>query len=237
MTVVALALIVVLGGAGVMWATRAAGRPSGATVKPSGAARAAAPAPLDAGPSSASGAFTFVTTTGQVFGTGGPARHYKVAVENGSGQDPAAFAAVVDQIAGDPRGWTANQGMKLQRVGPTATADFTVYLATPVTSEQMCAAGGLHTAQVTSCYLPGKMIINLARWLAGVSDYGAPLEVYREFAVNHEIGRSLGATLEGCPGPGRVAPVMMQQTLGLKGCKPNPWPYIDGTMYSGPKVP
>jgi hypothetical protein len=232
---VATAVVVVLGGA--VWAVAGGSSSKRAAVKPSGPATVAVPAPPDAGPSSATGAFTYAAGPGQAYGTGGVLRHFRVAVENGSGQDPAAFAAAVDQIAADPRGWTAGQDLKLQRVGQTAAADFTIFLATPVTSEAMCAAGGLHTARITSCYLPGQVIINLARWLVGVPDYGAPIQAYRQFAVNHELGRFLGASLEACPGAGRLAPVMMQQTLGLKGCKPNPWPYVDGARYSGPKVP
>ena len=74
----------------------------------------------------------------------------------------------------------------------------------------------------------------MARWVKGVPRYGAPLSVYRQYLVNHEVGHRLGNGHERCPGQGRPAPVMQQQTLGLHGCRPHPWPYRDGERYSGP---
>ena len=189
------------------------------------------------GPVRGAGTFTYTTQTGKIRGTAGPLKRFKVAVENGSGQDVAAFGDAADAAVGDPRGWTAAGQLRLQRVGGTATADFTIFLATPATSEAMCATGGLHTDQYTSCRLPGKLIINLARWLGSVPDYGAPVSVYQQYAINHELGHELGLGHEGCPGPGKPAPVMMQQTLGLKGCTANAWPIVNGQRYSGPKVP
>jgi hypothetical protein len=183
------------------------------------------------------GTFTFATTTSKVHGAAGQLRRFRVAVENGSGQDATAFATAADAAVGDPRGWTATGQLRLQRVSGQATAEFTIFLATPATSEAMCAAGGLHTDQYTSCRLPGKLIINLARWLSGVPDYSGAVALYQQYAINHELGHELGYGHEACPGPGRPAPVMMQQTLGLKGCTANAWPYVNGQRYSGPKVP
>ena len=42
--------------------------------------------------------------------------------------------------------------------------------------------------------------------------------------VNHETGHWLGRGHAGCPRPGALAPVMMQQSKGLDGCRLNPWP-------------
>jgi hypothetical protein len=122
-------------------------------------------------------------------------------------------------------------------VSGQAAAEFTIFLATPATSEAMCATAGLHTSQYTSCRLPGKLVINLARWLGSVPDYGAGLAIYQAYAINHELGHELGNGHEACPGPGKPAPVMQQQTLGLKGCVANAWPYVNGQRYSGVPVP
>jgi hypothetical protein len=139
-------------------------------------------------------------------------------------------------VLGDQRSWIASGQLRLQRVPKSAPAEFTIYLASPSTSETMCAVGGLHTDKFTSCRLPGQVIINDARWLTAIPDYGASLQVYRAYAINHEFGHELGHGHEACLGPGRLAPVQ-QQTLGLKGCVANPWPFVDGQRYAGPPIP
>ncbi|GAB3952683.1 DUF3152 domain-containing protein [Micromonospora vulcania] len=196
----------------------------------------AQPAPTSY-PSVGAGRFTGADGDTPVYGEDGPLRRYRVTVERGTGQDAHAFAAAVDSVLTDPRSWIASGELRVQRVADVGTADFTIYLATPVTSERMCAEGGLTTERYTSCRLPGQVIINLARWMEAVPDYGAPLDTYRTYVVNHEVGHEFGFEHEACPGPGEPAPVMQQQTYGLQGCVANAWPYLDGRRYAGDIVP
>jgi hypothetical protein len=179
------------------------------------------------------GSFTVAGGHSPVHGEDGPVARYRVAVEQGTGQNPAAFAAAVDKVLADPRSWIGTGQLSVQRIEEAESADFTIYLATPRTSEVMCAEGGLSTEGYTSCRLPGQVVINLARWLEAVPDYGAPLEVYQAYVINHEVGHEFGEGHEACPAPGDPAPVMQQQTYGLDGCLPNAWPILDGHRYAG----
>ncbi|MDI1460186.1 DUF3152 domain-containing protein [Catellatospora sp. KI3] len=188
-------------------------------------------------PASGTGKFAYVGGTGKVLGAKGTVRKFRVAVEQGTEQQAAPFGGEVEAILGDARGWTSGGVYRFQRVAEKATAEFTVYLASAQTSKKMCAAGGLYTDGFVSCRLPGQVIINLSRWLTAVPGYGAPLGDYRAFALNHEVGHQLGFGHEDCPGAGLDAPVMMQQSTGLRGCLPYAWPYRTGQLYRGPAIP
>jgi hypothetical protein len=182
-----------------------------------------------------SGQFAYVSGFGPVLGGAGPIHRFRVAVEKPTPADAGPdFADEVNRTLGDRRSWIASGRFRFQRVPSSSTAEFTVYLASPKTSKRMCATGGLDTAGYTSCRLSRKVIINDARWDVAVRDYGAPLSTYRRYAINHEVGHQLGHGHEACPGKGRPAPVMMQQTFGLKGCLANAWPYLNGQRYTGP---
>jgi hypothetical protein len=182
-----------------------------------------------------SGQFAYVNGFGPVLGRAGPTHRFKVAVEKPTPAEAGAdFAHEVDRTLGDGRSWIASGRFRLQRVPSSAYAEFTVYLASPKTSERMCSTGGLETGGYTSCRLSRKVIINDARWDGAVRDYRAPVSTYRQYAINHEVGHQLGHGHEACPGKGRPAPVMMQQTFGLKGCVANAWPYLNGKRYAGP---
>jgi hypothetical protein len=221
-------------------------------VRPAIASPTAAPPVLSlrgSFPSSGSGSFVYANSRGPILGTAGTLRRFHVGVEKDivaagsaevSGADPTAFASTVDVSLGDRRSWTASGRLRLQRVPPGERSDFTIYLATPETARKMCAQGSVDIVvkgePYTSCRAPGKVILNLARWRLSVPDYVAarvPLEIYRQYLINHEVGHELGHGHELCPGKGRPAPVMQQQTLGLTGCVANAWPYLNGRRYAG----
>lgn len=215
-------------------AAPAAASEGGSTPRQASGADSAASAAASI-PAAGPGTFAFADAQGPAVGVSGALRRYRVAVEEGSGVEAGPFGAAVESILGDPRSWIAGSDLRLQRVPGSAAAEFTVYLATPATSQRMCREEWMETAQYTSCRLSdGRVVINVARWLTGVPDYGAPLAVYQAYAINHEVGHELGHGHELCPGPGQPAPVMQQQTLGLQGCVAYAWPYLDGRRYRGP---
>jgi hypothetical protein len=187
----------------------------------------------------ATGPNTYVYAGGEsaIFGTAGTLRTYKVAIETGIPVPVDEFAAKVDATLSDPRSWIAGKNVRLQRVS-SGSVNFVVKLVTPGTAQKLCLAAGLgiiwHGVPYTSCRAGSNVVINIDRYLHGIPNYGASLEVYQQYAINHEVGHALGHGHEKCPGPGKLAPTMQQQTFGLLGCVANAWPYIDGKRYAGP---
>jgi hypothetical protein len=170
--------------------------------------------------------------TGDVIGKRGRLLRFRVAVERGiTNVDAAAVAALVEQTLGDPRGWTAGGAWRFRRVGRGQPYHFTIYIATPATRDVLCAMG---YDRYTSCRNGNRVVLNVARWAHGVPRYRAPLDTYRQYVINHEVGHLLGKGHERCPARGRPAPVMQQQTLGLHGCAANAWPFLNGRRYRGP---
>jgi hypothetical protein len=224
----------------------AAPLPPSADPTPSEVAPASPPPVLrvsGAVPSAGTGRFGHDARSGPVLGRAGELRRYRVAVESGSDEDVAEFAEAVRVALAGPGSWVDSGRLRLQQVPGDAPRDFTVFLATARTAGRMCADGGVDIRvggrPYTSCRAPGQVIINLDRWRLSVPHFvsaGVPLTVYRTYVVNHEVGHQLGHRHERCPGAGRPAPVMMQQTLFLNGCRVNPWPYVDGRRYAGPAL-
>lgn len=151
----------------------------------------------------------------------GPVKRIRVEVEAGLPVDGAAFADFVMSTLNDPRGWGRGGRMTFART--SGAYDLRVVLASPDTSERLCVP--LRTRGTVSCGVGRAAVLTLYRWVRATPDYGTDRTGYRRYLINHEVGHTLGHGHRTCPGAGRVAPVMMQQTKGLKGCRPNSWPY------------
>ena len=194
-------------------------------------------------PTHGSGQFAYAAGRGPVVGSKGQLRRFRVAVEKGSNEDAADFARQVAATLGDPRSWTGGGQWRLQKVGGADPADFTVYLATRETAGRMCLLGGTDIRvggrPYTSCRTTGKAIINLDRWRLSATPYvtaKVPLSIYRQYVINHEVGHELGHHHQGCPRVGGPAPVMVQQTLTLHGCRAYAWPRLNGKALTGPSL-
>lgn len=171
-------------------------------------------------PAEGTGRFTAAAGASPRTGDGDVVR-YTVEVETPLPFDPDDVSAVVDGTLADPRGWTATGDHAFERT--RGDADVRVLLATPRTTDALCAP--LETHGEVSCRNGELVVINAKRWAYGIEDYGNDLAAYRQYVVNHEMGHAIGFAHADCPGQGEMAPVMHQQTYGLEGCAPNPWPY------------
>ncbi len=170
---------------------------------------------------------TFEVATGTV-----PAPHPDLRVitvlvrtEIGIPVDATTFADEAMAILNDPRGWGDIDGVSFARSDVDAEADIVLTLASPATTEVLC--GELPTHGYTSCGRGRPVNINGARWVWGAESFlnaGGTVEDYRVYVINHEFGHSLGHPHEQCPGPGVLAPTMLQQTLSVGSCTPNGWP-------------
>ncbi len=147
-------------------------------------------------------------------------------VERGAGVDAAEVAGVVSATLGDARGWQTTDKVRFRGVSPEAMAagdvDITIVLASPALTDRLCAP--LRTRGKVSCFNLRKVVLNTRRWTEGVPGYGTDLASYRQYMVNHEVGHGLYHGHVECPRAGAIAPIMLQQSKGLDGCRPNPWP-------------
>jgi hypothetical protein len=146
---------------------------------------------------------------------------YDVAPKGTVTVDLDQFAAEVAAVFADPRGWPA-AGIAFERVA--SGGDFTVWLTQP---EEVPSFSSICTSNL-SCSIGPNIIINETRWLQGAlpgAMEGVALADYRAMVVNHEVGHWLGHHFHSsCPGPGEIAPLMMQQSKGLDGCVFNQYP-------------
>lgn len=162
-----------------------------------------------------------VPGTAPVSGSG-PVHRFKVAVHRNLGVCAGhRFAGRVQHILYHDRSWGGGGRLGMRKVH-TGDAALTVTLVPPRVVDRLCAP--LATRGIYSCWNGSRAVINLRRWRNGAASFGNDLTGYRRYLINHEVGHGLGHGHRSCGGPGRRAPVMMQQTKGVGACRPNPWP-------------
>jgi hypothetical protein len=122
----------------------------------------------------------------------------------------------------DARGWNDNGRIVFQKV--TSGCQYTVWMTE---AAQMTSFGSI-CDNYWNCQIGTNVIMNYDRWVSATPSWnktGASLENYHVMMINHETGHRLGF-LDGhtCPKSGGPAPIMLQQSIDLKGCKFNIWP-------------
>lgn len=147
--------------------------------------------------------------------------NYRIATRGKTTTSKASFSKEVNKILNDPRGWRSD-GIAFKEV--KTGGSMTIYLAHAKSVRSFSSS----CSAKWSCRVGRNVVINQDRWKHSTTTWkkakGTTLSGYRHMVVNHEVGHWLGRGHSSCKGKGKTAPIMMQQSKGLKGCKPNPWP-------------
>jgi hypothetical protein len=149
-------------------------------------------------------------------------RSYCTAVDDESSAVLAALIGKLAETYNDTRGW--NDGGRIAFEHVTSGCQYTVWMTAP---DQMTTFGAI-CDNYYNCQVGTNVIRNYDRWTTSTPPWegtGKSLNDYRTLMINHETGHRLGfADDPTCPGSGQPAPVMMQQSIDLKGCVFNIWP-------------
>jgi hypothetical protein len=200
-------------------APSASSRPTAAKPKPKARPE---PPPKIVVPATGPGSYRSAKVDARAPSSSGRLIRYDVKVEENLDLDPDQAAKIIAGVLNDERSWRGSGRVRFELVsGDSDRAELHAYLVTPGTTDRLCAP--LLTRGEVSCQNGDRVVLNAKRWQLGAKSYSRDLDNYRRYLVNHEFGHYIGYGHVRCPGRGRAAPVMMQQTKGLDGCKKNPW--------------
>ncbi|MBQ8992186.1 DUF3152 domain-containing protein [Candidatus Saccharibacteria bacterium] len=147
--------------------------------------------------------------------------YYQVEVWGNVVADVNDFKAKVAETYKDSRGWSQIATFKEVQEG----ADFRLILSDAASLDATPGCSGDLSCTTWS----NQVIINDERWREGTEasrSAGMSTRDYQHMVINHETGHWLGhyAHEESCESGG-PAPIMLQQSTGLRGCSSfNAWP-------------
>ncbi|WEV67658.1 DUF3152 domain-containing protein [Bifidobacterium sp. ESL0769] len=160
--------------------------------------------------------------------SGKPAHQYSYCVSTkgdvGGTKVQQEFENSIFRTLNDPRGWP-RAGASFTYSVDSSNCDFVIYLSQP---SLMTTFSG-DCSDEYSCRVGDDVIINEDRWNGATPQMlkaGMSLDRYRVMVINHEVGHRLGHidNEPSCPASNALAPLMQEQSMSLRGCKPNEWP-------------
>ncbi|WP_330848979.1 DUF3152 domain-containing protein [Bifidobacterium aemilianum] len=157
-------------------------------------------------------------------------RHYSYCVSTkGQVGQTDEFENLVYRALNDARGWPRAGATFTQ--GANGDCDMTLILS----EAQYMTSFFQGCSNEYSCRVGNQVIINQDRWNQATQEWldtGGDMQRYRTMVINHEVGHRLGHIDNEpvCPGAGQLAPLMQQQSIGLRGCVVNEWP-LDSELW------
>ena len=140
------------------------------------------------------------------------------------------FRALAGETFGDARGWK-KAGVSFHEV--ISGGNFHLILSEGKYLPEFSSVCSIDY----SCRVGKDVIINDDRWSSATASWnaaGGSLRDYRHMVINHEVGHFLGHVdnVPVCAGAGQKAPLMQQQSMNLRGCVFNPWPWpLDAELW------